>query len=81
MARIVEEVLAVRIPEAARRLSVSRDTVAAAITRGDIRSVRFGGCVLIPVAELERILGIERAEQPTPKELLEMAAALVGEGQ
>lgn len=70
--------LAVRIPAAAKALNVSPSTIRQAVNTGEIRSVRFGGCILIPVVELERLLGIEAPAQPTAAELLEMAATLAG---
>lgn len=70
--------LAVRIPAAAKALGVSADKVRKAVARGEIRSVRFGGCILIPVVEMERLLGIEPEAAPTAAELLELAATLAG---
>lgn len=70
--------LAVRIPAAAKALSVSDDKIRKAVASGELRHVRFGGCILIPVAELERLLGIEPDTAPSPQELLEMAATLAG---
>lgn len=48
-------VLLVTKAEAARRLSVSVSSIERAMRRGDIRTVRIGGTVRIPVSELECI--------------------------
>lgn len=42
--------------EVARQLGVSRDSVARAIRRGEIKVIHFGRRVLIPRSELERLL-------------------------
>jgi excisionase family DNA binding protein len=42
--------------EVARRLGVSRDSVIRAIAKGRIKIIRFGRRVLIPKAELDRLL-------------------------
>lgn len=44
--------------EAARVLSVSRDSVSRAIAAGKLKAVKFGRRVLIPKAELERLLRV-----------------------
>jgi excisionase family DNA binding protein len=41
--------------EVARRLGVSRDSVARAMRRGEIKFIRFGRRVLIPSREIERL--------------------------
>jgi len=48
--------LAVRPAEAARLLSVHRRTLARMAERGDLRVVRVGGTVLVPLDELDRLL-------------------------
>lgn len=48
--------MAVRPAEAARLLSVTRRTLDRMVLRGDVRATRVGGCVLVPVRELERLL-------------------------
>lgn len=47
---------AVSIADACASLSVSRMTLGRRIADGSIRVVRLGGRVLVPVAELERLL-------------------------
>src|SRR5579863_6831117 len=47
---------AVSIEEAARRLGVHRDTVRAAIDRGEIRAARLGRRWLVPLAALDHLL-------------------------
>lgn len=51
--------LALTVRESASVLGVGRDAVYNAINRGDLRAVRLGGSLLVPRAELERILGVE----------------------
>lgn len=51
--------LALTVKESAAVLGVGRDAVYNAINRGDLRAVRLGGSLLVPRAELERILGVE----------------------
>lgn len=58
-----EDVLAVDVPEAARRLSVSVRTVAALIATGELASRRIGRRRIIPVKALEAFL---RRDHPTP---------------
>ena len=48
------EALLLSRPEAAKRLSVSVHSVDRAIARGELKSKRLGGRVLVPVAEIER---------------------------
>lgn len=48
--------LAVSRREAADRLSVSVDTLAREIAKGNLRAVRFGRRLLIPVRELARLM-------------------------
>ena len=47
---------ALSIPEAAKRLSISRAHVYNLIDRGEIRRVKLGRRALIPVSEIERVL-------------------------
>ena len=46
------ERLLVRIPEAAERLGLSRSTVYELIAAGELRVVRYGRAVRVPVSEL-----------------------------
>lgn len=43
--------------EFAARLGVSKDSVNRAILKGRVKVVRFGRRVLIPVSELQRVMG------------------------
>jgi excisionase family DNA binding protein len=47
---------ALPIGEAARRLGIHRDTLRAAIRRGEIPATRIGRRWLVPVAALDRLL-------------------------
>lgn len=47
---------ALSIPEAAKRLGISRGHVYNLIDRGEIRRVKLGRRALIPVSEIERLL-------------------------
>jgi excisionase family DNA binding protein len=55
------ERLALTVREAAEALGVGRNAVYNAINRGDLRAVKFGGSLLVPRVELDRLLGVERA--------------------
>lgn len=50
------EAQALTIGEAARRLGVHRETLRAAIERGDIPAARLGRRWLVPVAAIEELL-------------------------
>jgi excisionase family DNA binding protein len=54
-----EQVLAVNMREAARRLGVSARTVATLVARNELRSRKVGRRRVIPVAALERFLTID----------------------
>ncbi len=45
------------IAEAAARLGIHRQTLRAAIERGDVRAVRIGRRWLVPVAAIDELLG------------------------
>lgn len=51
-----EERQALSIGEAARRIGVHRETLRAAIDRGDLRAVRVGRRWLVPVAAIDELL-------------------------
>ena len=72
-----DDQLAVSITKAAKMLDCSPATVRRAIERGDLRGVRLMGKLIIPIAELERHLGIER-QPPSPEALVAAFAKLVG---
>jgi excisionase family DNA binding protein len=55
----MDETGQLRIPEVARELRVSRETVYRAVRRGEIEVVRIGGVIRVPAATLERL------KQPT----------------
>ncbi len=59
------EPLAVPVTEAARLLGLRRESVYRCIAAGELRAVVLGGRKLVPMVELERVLGIERAAGPT----------------
>jgi excisionase family DNA binding protein len=56
-----EEVLAVGIPEAARRLGLSARTVATLIRRRELRSRKVGRRRLVPVSELAAFIRIDHS--------------------
>lgn len=56
-----DERLVLTIAEAAARLGIHRQTLRAAIERGDLRAVRVGRRWLIPVAAIDELLGGRRA--------------------
>jgi excisionase family DNA binding protein len=47
---------ALSMQEFAAQLGVSKDTVIRAIARGEVKTVKFGRRVLVPMSELERTL-------------------------
>lgn len=47
-----QERLLIRIPEAAERLGLSRSTVYELIAAGELRVIRYGRAVRVPVGEL-----------------------------
>lgn len=56
-----ESVLAVAIPEAARRIGVSPRTVATLVARGELQSRKVGRRRIIPIAALEKFLARDHA--------------------
>jgi excisionase family DNA binding protein len=52
----VREPQALTIADAARRLGVHRETLRAAIERGEVPAARLGRRWLVPVAALDRLL-------------------------
>lgn len=58
------EVLAVNVPEAARRLGVSPRTIATLIARGELLSRKIGRRRVIPVEALEKFLRRDHNTQP-----------------
>ena len=56
-----DEPIAVSIAEAAARLGIHRQTLRAAIERGDLRAVRVGRRWLIPIAAIDELLEGRRA--------------------
>jgi excisionase family DNA binding protein len=53
---------ALTIGEAARRLGVHRETLRAAIDRGEIPAARLGRRWLVPVAVLDRLLSASESD-------------------
>lgn len=51
--------LAISVEETAKRIGMSPWSVYAAIRRGDIPSRKIGARILIPIAELERMFGVD----------------------
>ena len=47
------------VAEALKLIPLSRNGIYAAITRGDIKTIKIGGRILVPTAPLRRQLGIE----------------------
>jgi len=60
----MQDVLAVDIPEAARRLGLSTRTVAALVSRQELPSRKVGRRRIIPVAALEAFLKGEHRPVP-----------------
>ncbi len=59
-----EGVLAVSVPEAARRLGISPRTVATLVARKELPSRKIGRRRVIPVEALEKFLRRDHATQP-----------------
>lgn len=53
--------IAYRVPEFAEAIGVSRSKAYDLLQRGVVRSVRCGGCVRVPLAEIEAWLARELA--------------------
>ena len=68
--------LAVRIEEAAKLVGLSKHTIRAYIRKGKIRAVKVGRAVLVPTAELERLVreGVPPREDAGPVEATECKA-------
>ena len=58
------EVLAVNVPEAARRLGVSPRTIATLLARGELVSRKIGRRRVIPVEGLEKFLRRDHHTRP-----------------
>lgn len=56
-----DEPMVLTIAEAAARLGIHRQTLRAAIERGDVRAVRIGRRWLVPVTAIDELLGGHRA--------------------
>ena len=56
-----DDPLVFTIVEAAARLGIHRQTLRAAIERGDVRAVRIGRRWLVPVAAIDELLEGRRA--------------------
>ena len=65
------DVLAVGIPEAARRLGLSARTVATLVSRRELSSRRVGRRRIIPVSALERFLKQDEPARQQRKETYE----------
>lgn len=57
------ERLSYRLVEASKMLGVAKSTLHDMLRRGELRSVRLGRVVLIPRAELDRLLSGESARR------------------
>jgi excisionase family DNA binding protein len=60
----VTDRLALTVREAAAALGVGKDAIYKAINRGELRAVRLGGTLLVPQAELDRMLGVASSPEP-----------------
>ena len=49
--------LAVSVPDAAKMLGIGRNTGYEAVKRGDIRAVKIGGRIVVPLSEIKRLTG------------------------
>lgn len=56
--------LTVSVEEAGRMLGIGRQSAYAAVRRGDIPVIRIGRRVLVPVARLNELLGLEKEVTP-----------------
>ena len=54
-----DESLTVTVTETARLLRIGRNETYAAIERGEIPAIRIGRRILVPRAQLERLLGAD----------------------
>ena len=51
--------LVMKVSDLARVLGISRKTILRLIARRELKAVRLGGQLLIPIREIERVLGLE----------------------
>lgn len=57
--RYAPERATLTVPEAARLLGIGRDAAYRAAARGELPTLRVGRRILVPVAALDRMLGIQ----------------------
>ena len=60
--------LTLSVIEAARRLGIGKNLAYEAVGRGEIPSIKVGGRILVPVAALDRMLGLVGAGEPRTDE-------------
>lgn len=70
--------LAMGVREAAAAIGVGKDALYKAIRRGEIRTTKLGSKTLVPVQELERLLGIERPEPPSNVQVVQAVMEVLG---
>ncbi len=70
--------LAAAVPRAAELLGCSAKTVHKMIATGQLRAVMLAGKKVVPMVEIRRVLGDDRADTPTVGEVLRLAAELAG---
>ncbi len=71
------EPLAVPVAEAARLHGLRRESVYRAINAGELRAIVLGGRKLVPVVELERVLGIQHASGPSVEDFCKSLVELL----
>ncbi len=59
--RLLLEQTTVTVPDAGELLGLSRNAAYKAAQRGDIPTLRFGRKIVVPTAELRRMLGVSEA--------------------
>jgi hypothetical protein len=57
--RALRDQLTVSVPLAGRVFDLSRNAAYAAVRKGEIPSIRLGGRIVVPTAQLRRMLGID----------------------
>jgi excisionase family DNA binding protein len=70
--------LAMKVKDAAAALGVGRDLIYKAIKSGEIKTSRLGDTILVPVQELEKLLGIEAPAPPSNIQVVEAVCAVLG---
>jgi excisionase family DNA binding protein len=62
--KLTQECMTVTVEEAGRMLGIGRGTAYQAAKSGEIPTIRIGTRLLVPRAQINRMLGLENSESP-----------------